>query len=155
MDYCSGGDLSMYIRARGKIETLEYVPEPGAAPIYFPHPKTGGLDQRVVRSLLLQLADALKFLRDRNLMHRDLKPQVSRHLYRTNLLSTVITIVCRTYYCSQRPQTTSHWGTHSVHQYSKWQTSALRGYYPAHRSLKLFAVLRAFLLTMWLDYWTS
>lgn len=77
MDYCSGGDLSQYIRARGKIETLEYVPEPGAAPIYFPHPKSGGLDQRVVRSLLLQLADALKFLRDRNLMHRDLKPQAS------------------------------------------------------------------------------
>lgn len=85
MDYCSGGDLSMYIRARGKIETLEYVPEPGAAPIYFPHPKTGGLDQRVVRSLLLQLADALKFLRDRNLMHRDLKPQVSLHMYSPGL----------------------------------------------------------------------
>lgn len=76
MDYCSGGDLNMYIKARGKIETLEYVPEPGAAPIYFPHPKSGGLDQRVVRSLLLQLANSLKFLRDRNLMHRDLKPQV-------------------------------------------------------------------------------
>ncbi|KAF8314498.1 kinase-like protein [Clavulina sp. PMI_390] len=75
MDYCSGGDLSQYIKARGKIETLSYVPEPGAAPIYFPHPKTGGLDQRVVRSLLLQLADALRFLRNRNLMHRDLKPQ--------------------------------------------------------------------------------
>lgn len=76
MDYCSGGDLSQYIRNRGKIETLEYVPEPGAAPMYFPHPKTGGLDQLVVRSLLLQLADALRFLRDRNLMHRDIKPQV-------------------------------------------------------------------------------
>lgn len=77
MDYCSGGDLSQYIRARGKIDTLEYVPAPGAAPTYYPHPKSGGLDQRVVRSLLLQLADALKFLRDRNLMHRDLKPQAS------------------------------------------------------------------------------
>lgn len=77
MDYCSGGDLSQYIKERGKIESLEYVPEPGAAPMYYPHPKTGGLDERVVRSLLLQLADALKFLRGRDLMHRDLKPQVS------------------------------------------------------------------------------
>lgn len=77
MDYCSGGDLSQYIKERGKIETLEYIPEPGAAPTYYPHPKSGGLDERVVRSLLLQLADALRFLRSRDLMHRDLKPQVS------------------------------------------------------------------------------
>jgi len=77
MDYCSGGDLSQYIKARGRVESLQYVPEPGAAPIHFPHPKSGGLDERVVKSLLLQLADALKFLRRRDLMHRDLKPQVS------------------------------------------------------------------------------
>jgi serine/threonine-protein kinase ULK2 len=77
MDYCSGGDLSNYIRERGKVDTLQYIPEPGAAPIYYPHPKTGGLDQRMVRSFLMQLATALKFLRDRNLIHRDLKPQVS------------------------------------------------------------------------------
>lgn len=76
MEYCSGGDLSNYIRARGKVDTLQYVPEPGAAPIYFPHPKVGGLDQLIVRSFLSQLASALKFLRDRNLIHRDLKPQV-------------------------------------------------------------------------------
>ncbi|KAF9515058.1 hypothetical protein BS47DRAFT_1391977 [Hydnum rufescens UP504] len=75
MDYCSGGDLSNYIRERGKVDTLQYIPEPGAAPIYYPHPKTGGLDQRMVRSFLMQLATALKFLRDRNLIHRDLKPQ--------------------------------------------------------------------------------
>ncbi|KAI0294766.1 hypothetical protein BC826DRAFT_308550 [Russula brevipes] len=52
MDYCSGGDLSQYIKARGRVESLQYVPDPGAAPIYFPHPKTGGLDERVVKSLL-------------------------------------------------------------------------------------------------------
>ena len=77
MDYCSGGDLSNYIRERGRVDTLQYIPEPGAAPIYYPHPKTGGLDQEIVRSFLMQLATALKFLRDRNLIHRDLKPQVS------------------------------------------------------------------------------
>ncbi|KAF8337034.1 kinase-like domain-containing protein [Cantharellus anzutake] len=75
MDYCSGGDLSNYIKARGKVDTLQYVPEPGAAPIFYPHPKSGGLDRKIVRSFLRQLAEALKFLRERNLIHRDLKPQ--------------------------------------------------------------------------------
>ncbi len=80
MDYCSGGDLSNYIKARGKVDTLQYVPEPGVAPVYYPHPKSGGLDRKVVRSFLRQLADALKFLRERNLIHRDLKPQVRTSL---------------------------------------------------------------------------
>ncbi|EJD01812.1 kinase-like protein [Fomitiporia mediterranea MF3/22] len=75
MEYCSGGDLTNYIKKRGKVDTLEYVPSPGAAPIYYPHPKAGGLDEIVVRSFLRQLGRALKFLRSRNLIHRDIKPQ--------------------------------------------------------------------------------
>lgn len=55
MEYCSGGDLTNYIKKRGKVDTLEYIPSPGAAPIYFPHPKSGGLDEVVVRSFLRQL----------------------------------------------------------------------------------------------------
>ena len=55
MEYCSGGDLTNYIKKRGKVETLEYVPAPGSAPIYYPHPRTGGLDEIVVRSFLRQL----------------------------------------------------------------------------------------------------
>jgi serine/threonine-protein kinase ULK/ATG1 len=55
MEYCSGGDLTNYIKKRGKVETLEYVPSPGAAPIYYPHPRSGGLDEVVVRSFLRQL----------------------------------------------------------------------------------------------------
>lgn len=31
------------------------MPSPGAAPIYYQHPKTGGLDEIVVRSFLRQL----------------------------------------------------------------------------------------------------
>ncbi|GLB39603.1 putative protein with domain of unknown function (DUF3543) [Lyophyllum shimeji] len=75
MEYCGGGDLTNYIKKRGRVEGLEYVPSPGAAPQYYPHPRTGGLDEIVVRSFLRQLARALKFLRHRNLIHRDIKPQ--------------------------------------------------------------------------------
>jgi serine/threonine-protein kinase ULK2 len=55
MEYCSGGDLTNYIKKRGRVENLEYIPEPGAAPQYFPHPRTGGLAEIVVRSFLRQL----------------------------------------------------------------------------------------------------
>lgn len=94
MEFCSGGDLTNYIKKRGKVDTLEYVPSLGAPPQFYPHPRTGGLDEIVVRSFLRQLgtetftsllrsltnlyqtARALKFLRQRNLIHRDIKPQV-------------------------------------------------------------------------------
>ncbi|TEB32743.1 other/ULK/ULK protein kinase [Coprinellus micaceus] len=75
MEYCAGGDLTNYIKKRGRVEGLEYIPSPGAAPQYYPHPRAGGLDEIVVRSFLRQLARALKFLRHRNLIHRDIKPQ--------------------------------------------------------------------------------
>ncbi|KAF6745988.1 other/ULK/ULK protein kinase [Ephemerocybe angulata] len=75
MEYCSGGDLTNYIKKRGRVENLEYIPSPGAAPQYYPHPRAGGLDEIVVRSFLRQLARALKFMRHRSLMHRDIKPQ--------------------------------------------------------------------------------
>ncbi|KAF8893084.1 other/ULK/ULK protein kinase [Infundibulicybe gibba] len=75
MEYCAGGDLTGYIKKRGRVEGLEYMPAPGAALQYYPHPRVGGLDEIVVRSFLRQLARALKFLRHRNLLHRDIKPQ--------------------------------------------------------------------------------
>jgi serine/threonine protein kinase len=55
MEYCSGGDLTNYIKKRGRVENLQYIPEPGAAPQYYPHPRTGGLAEIVVRSFLRQL----------------------------------------------------------------------------------------------------
>ncbi|KAH0831348.1 kinase-like protein [Lanmaoa asiatica] len=76
MEYCAGGDLTNYIKKRGRVEGLEYAPTPGTALQYYPHPRSGGLDEIVVRSFLRQLARALKFLRTRNLIHRDIKPQV-------------------------------------------------------------------------------
>ncbi|GBE83400.1 kinase-like domain-containing protein [Sparassis latifolia] len=75
IEFCAGGDLANYMKKRGRVEGLEYVPSPGAAPTYYPHPRTGGLDEIVVRSFLRQLARAIKFLRQRNLIHRDIKPQ--------------------------------------------------------------------------------
>ncbi|KAF8452741.1 kinase-like domain-containing protein [Boletus edulis BED1] len=75
MEYCAGGDLTNYIKKRGRVEGLEYAPTSGAALQYYPHPRSGGLDEVVVRSFLRQLARALKFLRTRNLIHRDIKPQ--------------------------------------------------------------------------------
>ncbi|KAI0327491.1 Pkinase-domain-containing protein [Cubamyces sp. BRFM 1775] len=75
MEFCAGGDLANYIKKRGRVEGLEYIPSPGAAPSYYPHPKSGGLSEIVVRSFLRQLARAIKFLRQRNLIHRDIKPQ--------------------------------------------------------------------------------
>ncbi|KAK9768413.1 Serine/threonine-protein kinase [Basidiobolus ranarum] len=61
MEYCSMGDLSNLIKKRRDIPAVE-----GPA---------GGLDERIVKHFLRQLASALQFLRSRNLIHRDIKPQ--------------------------------------------------------------------------------
>jgi serine/threonine-protein kinase ULK/ATG1 len=100
MDYCSGGDLSFYIKKRGRLPTLEFVPPEGGPKRFWIHPEEGGLDEVVVKCFLGQLsrslpplsvdlwqpwltacvallpASALKFLRSQNLIHRDIKPQV-------------------------------------------------------------------------------
>jgi serine/threonine-protein kinase ULK/ATG1 len=57
MEYCSGGDLTNYIKRRGRVENLQYSPSEGAALQYYPHPRTGGLDEIVVRSFLRQLGE--------------------------------------------------------------------------------------------------
>ncbi|KAG0255168.1 Serine/threonine-protein kinase ulk2 [Actinomortierella ambigua] len=62
MEYCAGGDLSQYIKRRG-------------GPPSLPPPPSGGLNEVIVRHFLKQLASALEFLRSRDLIHRDLKPQ--------------------------------------------------------------------------------
>lgn len=64
MDYCSGGDLSVYIKKRGRIPTLDYVPRGSELSAggsgktqYWPHPDEGGLDEVVVRCFLGQLGE--------------------------------------------------------------------------------------------------
>lgn len=79
MEYCPGGDLSQYIRKRGDIPPWngDELSNPLAAAQrrLFPHPEDGGLNDAMVRSLLTQLASALRFLRSRDIVHRDIKPQ--------------------------------------------------------------------------------
>lgn len=57
MEFCAGGDLTNYIKKRGRVEGLEYIPSPGAALQYYPHPRIGGLDEIAVRSFLRQLGE--------------------------------------------------------------------------------------------------
>ncbi|WFC97468.1 non-specific serine/threonine protein kinase [Malassezia yamatoensis] len=79
MEYCPGSDLSQYIRKRGNIAPWDgdafTNPLAAAQRRKFPHPEDGGLNDTMVRSFLAQLASALRFLRSRDIVHRDIKPQ--------------------------------------------------------------------------------
>ena len=66
MEYCTRSDQCIYISNRGKVPTLDFTPRPSMfidfAPksestgkIFWPHPTTGGIDERVTRSFLGQL----------------------------------------------------------------------------------------------------
>ena len=72
MEYCSLGDLSYFIKKRDK---LHLIPAASVIPRHYPNNAVGGLNEVVVRHFLQQVGSALEFLRGRNLMHRDLKPQ--------------------------------------------------------------------------------
>jgi len=72
MEYCELGDLSLFIRKREKLIT-----NPATHDIARKYPITpnSGLNEVVTRHFLKQLASALKFLRETDLVHRDVKPQ--------------------------------------------------------------------------------
>ncbi|KAJ6262472.1 Serine/threonine-protein kinase [Drechslerella dactyloides] len=71
MEYCSLGDLQLFIRKRDRLHTL-----PDLVAMSQKYPSTGGgLNEVIIRHFLQQLASALEFLRARNLIHRDIKPQ--------------------------------------------------------------------------------
>jgi serine/threonine-protein kinase ULK/ATG1 len=72
MEYCELGDLSYFIKKRDKLgdnPALKHMVRK------YPIPPVGGLNEVVVRHFLKQLASAMEFLRDRNFIHRDVKPQ--------------------------------------------------------------------------------
>ena len=72
MEFCELGDLSYFIRKRDTLgqhkTTTEMIRK-------YPNPPVGGLNEVVVRHFLKQLASALEFLREKDLIHRDVKPQ--------------------------------------------------------------------------------
>jgi serine/threonine-protein kinase ULK/ATG1 len=72
MEYCALGDLSLFIKRRDTLANHRYTRDMIAK---YPNPRVGALNEVVVRHFLKQLSSALKFLRDRNLIHRDIKPQ--------------------------------------------------------------------------------
>ncbi|KAJ5171730.1 hypothetical protein N7492_004323 [Penicillium capsulatum] len=72
MEYCALGDLSLFIKRRETLAGHRYTRDMIAK---YPNPPKGALNEVVVRHFLKQLASALQFLRDRNLIHRDIKPQ--------------------------------------------------------------------------------
>ncbi|KAJ3268026.1 Serine/threonine-protein kinase [Terramyces sp. JEL0728] len=67
MEFCSLGDLSIFIRKRGAVPGMDQTIQLAGA--------WGGLDEFVARNLLGQLACAVEFLRYHKIIHRDLKPQ--------------------------------------------------------------------------------
>jgi serine/threonine-protein kinase ULK/ATG1 len=72
MEYVALGDLSYFIKKR---DTIKDNPMVSDMMVKYPNPRVGGLNEVVVRHFLKQLASALQFLRVRNLIHRDVKPQ--------------------------------------------------------------------------------
>lgn len=72
MEYCALGDLSQFIKRRDSLKDHKYT-RPMIAK--YPNVPGGALNEVIVRHFLKQLASALRFLRDQNLIHRDIKPQ--------------------------------------------------------------------------------
>lgn len=77
MPFCASGDLSQYIKKRYDIYERAGLAQPvhTTAAAAYPHPIDGGLNETIVRSILAQLAAALEFMRARDIVHRDIKPQ--------------------------------------------------------------------------------
>ncbi|KAH6672867.1 hypothetical protein B0J14DRAFT_482596 [Halenospora varia] len=72
MEYCELGDLSYFIKKRDKLGDNPALRDMVRK---YPMPAAGGLNEVIVRHFLKQLASAMEFLRDRNYIHRDVKPQ--------------------------------------------------------------------------------
>lgn len=72
MEFCELGDLSYFIKKR---DTLSRHDTTADMIRKYPNPAAGGLNEVIVRHFLKQLASALEFLRAKNFIHRDVKPQ--------------------------------------------------------------------------------
>ncbi|KAM4068109.1 kinase [Hirsutella rhossiliensis] len=72
MEYCELGDLSLFIKKREKLITHPATHEMARK---YPVAPNSGLHEVVIRHFLKQLSSALEFLRSKNYVHRDVKPQ--------------------------------------------------------------------------------
>ncbi|KAG5930977.1 Serine/threonine-protein kinase [Claviceps sorghi] len=72
MEYCELGDLSLFIKKRDKLSTHPATQDMARK---YPSAPNSGLHEVVIRHFLKQLASALEFLRSKNYVHRDVKPQ--------------------------------------------------------------------------------
>jgi len=71
MEYCQLSDLAQFMKKRDQLPML-----PETADIFKKYPSSQyGLNEVLVRHFVKQIASALDFLRQRNLIHRDIKPQ--------------------------------------------------------------------------------
>jgi serine/threonine-protein kinase ULK/ATG1 len=72
MEFCELGDLSAFIKKRADLGNH---PQTQRMIEKYPNPSVGGLHEVVVRHFAKQMASALEFIRSKNYIHRDLKPQ--------------------------------------------------------------------------------
>lgn len=72
MEYCELGDLSLFIKKRDKLITHPATHDMARK---YPSIPSSGLNEVVIRHFLKQLSSALHFLRSKNYVHRDVKPQ--------------------------------------------------------------------------------
>ena len=72
MEYCELGDLSLFIKKRDKLITHAATHDMARK---YPSAPNSGLHEVIIRHFLKQLASALEFLRSKNYVHRDVKPQ--------------------------------------------------------------------------------
>lgn len=75
MEYCALGDLTFLIRKRKELAEKHPLLKSVFEKYPPPSPNHNGLHRAFIVNYLQQLASALKFLRAKNLVHRDIKPQ--------------------------------------------------------------------------------
>lgn len=75
MEYCALGDLTFLIRKRKELAENHPLLKSVFEKYPPPSPHHNGLHRAFILNYLQQLASALKFLRTKNLVHRDVKPQ--------------------------------------------------------------------------------
>lgn len=83
LEYCAGGDLAAYIQLYGKVSEVvarHFMRQLGMSLLAFAYFVANSLANLCLNHVLLVFPGAgLQVLRNNNLIHRDLKPQVCRN----------------------------------------------------------------------------